>query len=217
VILKRRDPPPLSQRLTGMVYPKGGWTRAFHYVRHRLRRLPDPPERIARGVWAGVFTAFTPFYGLHFVVAFLLARLMRGNALAALMSTFFGNPLTYVPIGVIALETGHFLLGSHFDAAARRAFGSQFIDAGLDMWNNILALFTSRVPDWTGLQVFYDEIFLPYMVGGLVPGVVVATAAYLLTVPLIRAYQQRRRAAIKSKFDEIKARAAAPLPGADPD
>ena len=35
-----------------------------------------------------------------------LATLMRGNVIAALMATFFGNPLTYVPIGVISLKTG---------------------------------------------------------------------------------------------------------------
>ena len=72
---------------------------------------PIRPHRIARGIFAGVFTTFTPFFGLHFVVAAILARLMRGNILAALLATFFGNPLTYVPIGVVSLKTGHFLLG----------------------------------------------------------------------------------------------------------
>jgi hypothetical protein len=30
------------------------------YVMHRLRRLPDPPHKIARGIAAGVFVSFTP-------------------------------------------------------------------------------------------------------------------------------------------------------------
>ena len=55
------------------VWPRGGWARAFHYVKHRMRRLPDSPERIARGVWAGVFVTFTPLFGMHFVFAVLLA------------------------------------------------------------------------------------------------------------------------------------------------
>jgi len=78
------------------LYPRGGWARAFHYVKHRVRRLPDSPERIARGIWAGVFVTFTPLYTMHFIVAALIARLIQGNILAALMATFFGNPLTYV-------------------------------------------------------------------------------------------------------------------------
>ena len=89
----------MLRQAADFVYPPGGWGRAFQYVKHRVRRLPDKPERIARGIWAGVFTAFTPFYGLHFIVAVLLARIMNGNMLAALTGTFFGNPLTYFPIG----------------------------------------------------------------------------------------------------------------------
>ena len=73
-----------------MLYPRGGWLRAFHYVKHRVRRLPDSPQKIARGVAAGVFTAFTPFYGFHFVTAYILARLVRGNGLASMMATFNG-------------------------------------------------------------------------------------------------------------------------------
>lgn len=191
------------------VYPKGGWTRAFHYMKHRVRRLPDTPERIARGIWAGVFASFTPFYGLHFLIAFLLARLMRANILAALSGTFFGNPLTYVPIGVISLKTGHFLLGTRFDEGEHRSFFGKFADAGQDLKNNLCALFTDVDADWRGLQVFYDEIFYPYLIGGLIPGVVFATASYFLALPLIRAYQLRRRARIKAKFEEIKKKAQA--------
>ena len=45
----------------------GGWARAFHYVKAPGAPLARfSPERIARGIWAGVFTTFTPFYGLHF-------------------------------------------------------------------------------------------------------------------------------------------------------
>jgi uncharacterized protein (DUF2062 family) len=51
-----------------------------------MKRLPDSPERIARGVWAGVFVTFTPLFGMHFIVAALLAKLMKGNILAALMA-----------------------------------------------------------------------------------------------------------------------------------
>ncbi|MEM9551176.1 MAG: DUF2062 domain-containing protein, partial [Pseudomonadota bacterium] len=60
MVFKRRDRPSLLARLGEMLYPRGGWARAFHYVKHRVRRLPDSPERIARGIWAGVFTTFTP-------------------------------------------------------------------------------------------------------------------------------------------------------------
>ena len=192
-----------------VAHGRGGWTRAALYVKHRVRRLPDTPERIARGIGAGVFTTFTPFYGLHFVVAAIVAKLCRGNILAALMGTFFGNPLTYVPIGLISLKMGHFILGTNFDDRAHRSFGGKFVDAADDLKDNFFALFTERTADWHGLSVFYHEVFFPYLIGGLLPGMVAGLVASYLSLPLIRAYKKRRKGAIKAKFEAIKKKAAA--------
>ena len=213
MVFRRRDRRPPLRAVADFFWPRGGWTRAFHYVKHRVRRLPDSPERIARGVWAGVFTTFTPFYGLHFVVAAIIARLMNGNILAALSSTFFGNPLTYVPIGVASLQTGHWLLGTEFYQEVDKSLVGKFLAAGDDLKDNLFAFYSDQPADWHGLHLFYDEVFYPYMVGGLIPGALTATVCYLVSLPLIRAYQQRRRAKIKAKFEEIKRRAA--LEGTD--
>ena len=209
MIFKRRDPKPTLRAIVEFLWPRGGWTRAFHYVKHRMRRLPDSPERISRGIWAGVFTSFTPFYGLHFLVAFLLARLMKGNILAALMGTFFGNPLTYVPIGVASLQTGYFLLGTDMSEGVERSFGGKFADAGSDLWHNFIAMFSDARADWTGWAVFWDQVFYPYLIGGIIPGMICASVSYYLMVPLIRAYQKRRKGMIKAKFEALKSKAAA--------
>ena len=192
-----------------LLWPKGGWNRAFHYVKHRVHRLPDSPERIARGIFAGVFTTFTPFYGFHFIVAAVLARLMHGNIIASLMATFFGNPLTYVPIGIASLTTGHWLLGTEVDSENHRSFGGKFVDASADLKDNFLAMFTDATADRSRLSVFYDEIFFPYMIGGILPGLLCASICYYLSVPLIRAYQKRRKGVIKAKLEALKAKAAA--------
>lgn len=189
------------------LYPRGGWNRAFQYIKHRVRRLPDSPDRIGRGIWAGVFASFTPLYTMHFLVAFLVARLMRGNVLAALMATFFGNPVTYVPIAVVSLKTGHFLLGTEFEEDSHRSFIGKFVDASDDLRQNFLALFNGRDPDWHGLTVFYNEIFHPYLIGCLIPGAITATICYYISVSLIHAYQKRRRAKVKAKFRAIKEKA----------
>ncbi len=204
MVFKRRDRRSPVQIASEFVYPRGGWTRAFLYVKHRVRRLPDTPERIARGIGAGVFAAFTPFYGLHFLVAAILARMLNGNILAALSGTFFGNPLTYVPIGVISLQTGHFLLGTEFDEDNTEGLMGKFADALGDLKNNFFAIFTDRVADWRGLDKFYDEVFVPYLVGGIIPGIIAGFVCFYLSLPLIRTYQQRRRSRIKAKFEEIK-------------
>ncbi|MGB3244059.1 MAG: DUF2062 domain-containing protein [Sulfitobacter sp.] len=207
MIFKRRDPKPTLRAIAEFLWPRGGWARAFHYVKHRMRRLPDSPERIARGIWAGVFTAFTPFYGMHFIVAAIVARIMKANMLAALMGTFFGNPLTYVPIGVAALQTGHWLLGTRMSEGVQRSFGGKFADAGSDLWFNFIAIFTESRADWHGLSVFWTEVFYPYLIGGILPGIICASISYYLMVPLIRAYQKRRKGMIKKKFESLKAKA----------
>ncbi len=212
MVFRRRDRRPIWRVLLETIWPRGGWGRAAQYVKHRVRRLPDTPEKISRGIWAGVFTAFTPFYGLHFFIAGIGAVIMRGNVLASLMATFFGNPLTYIPIAYAALTTGHWLLGTRLnhailDAPQGREFCSitcQFSRAGGDLWHNLIAIFTDERANWRGLSEFNTEVFYPYAVGGIIPGIIAATICYYISVPLIRAYQNSRRKALRAKLSQLK-------------
>lgn len=214
MVFKRRDRRSIWRIVLEALWPRGGWGRAAQYVKHRVRRLPDTPEKIARGIFAGLFTTFTPYYGLHFLIAAVLALLARGNVLAALLSTFFGNPLTYVPIGVISLKTGYFLLGKESAPAEHGSLVGKFVRAGNDLLLNLQAYFTDDVADWQHLSLFYDEVFLPYMVGGILPGLIVGLIGYYLSVPLIRAYQNRRKGAIKAKLAALKKKKATDANGA---
>jgi len=210
VVFKRRDKRPIWVAVRDFLWPRGGWARAFEYVKHRVQRLPDTPERICRGIWAGVFTAFTPFYGLHFVISALLALVMRGNVLAALMGTFFGNPLTYIPIGVLSLGTGYTVLGLPVDRSLFRggpehcSLGCRFSNAFSDLWHNFVAIFTERTAEWHGLANFWSEVFWPYFIGGIAPGVFFATLSYYVSLPLIKAYQARRRNRLRKKMGQLR-------------
>ena len=186
------------------MWPRGGWVRASRYVQHRLHRLPDRPERIARGISAGVFTTFTPFYGLHFVVAGSVAFILRGNIIAALLGTFFGNPLTYLPIGIISMKTGYWILGMNRDPSLHGSLGKKFGEAGGDLWHNLLSPFSGAPADWHGLSIFYDEVFFPYLIGGIAPGIVAGVIVYYVSVPLIRFYQTRRTGTLKAKLASLK-------------
>jgi uncharacterized protein (DUF2062 family) len=70
-------------------------------------------------------------------------------------------------------------------------------------------MFTSQTADWSGLAVFWREVFYPYLIGGIVPGMICATICYYLSVPLLRAYQKRRKGLIKAKFEALKKKAVA--------
>jgi uncharacterized protein (DUF2062 family) len=190
-------------------YPRGGWTRAFHYVRHRVRRLPDSPERISRGIFAGVLVSFTPLFGLHFLTAAIIARIMHGNILAAIMATFFGNPISFPIIAASSLKLGHWLLGTTFDGVGSHTIMGNVANVWSELNHNFWAVFTDDVANWANLFVFYDEVFLPYIVGGLIIGSPVALICYYVSHPLIAIYQNRRKGRLKAKFAERRTKKAA--------
>lgn len=206
MVFKRRNPRTYFRTLVEAFWPRGGWTRAFHYVKHRIRRLPDDPRRIARGVGAGVFISFTPFFGFHFIGAALIAKLVRGNILAALLGTFFGNPLTTPLIAVGSLKLGNWLMGTRFDDGDHASITGRFIGAAEDLKHNFLALFSADHARWGNLVHFWNDIVFPYFIGGFVPGVIAAVVTYYLSEPIIAAYQKHRRTRLKERFEKLKAR-----------
>ncbi|MDO5613156.1 MAG: DUF2062 domain-containing protein [Paracoccus sp. (in: a-proteobacteria)] len=190
-----------------IVYPRGGWRRAATYVLHRVRRLPDQPHRIGRGVAAGVFISFTPLFGLHFLASALIAWLIRGNILAALLATFVGNPITFPFIAAVSLTLGRWMLGLPGQLSPQRIFG-EFSRATAQLWHNFLALFTEATAHWDHLAHFSEQVFLPYLIGGLGPGLIAAVTCHYLTVPVIRAYHNRRVRKMEARIARARAEAA---------
>ena len=88
------------------------WRRAWRYWFLQLRRSREKPQRIARGLAAGVFAGFLPFFGFQTIVGAVLAVLLRGNKIAAVLGTWISNPLTYLPLFWWNLQVGCWLLGS---------------------------------------------------------------------------------------------------------
>jgi len=209
VVFKRRDKRPFWKAISDFLWPRTGWARAFKYVKHRLWRLPDPPHRIARGIFAGVFVTFSPFFGLHFFLAAFLAWVMRGNIIAALLATFVGNPPTFLIIAAVSLKTGHLMLGRPPPDEIDEGMFEIFWEAMKSFFWNLYAMFTKAEADWAPLLDFYNEIFFPYLIGGIIPGLISGIAAYYFSLPIIQAYQNRRKGLLKAKLAALKARASA--------
>ena len=213
MVFKRRKPRTYVEIFSESLYPRGGWRRALRYVAHRLQRLPDPSHKISRGIAAGVFVSFTPLFGMHFFIAAFLAAIMRGNILASLLATFFGNPLTFPLIAAVSMELGSWMLGH--PGVPLPIVLNAFTEASLAIWHNFLAIFTPETTNWRGLGLFWERVFLPYLVGGIIPGLACAVAAYILADPIIAAYQKARVARLKKRFAKrrervISRRASAP-------
>ena len=205
MVFRRRDRRPVGQIVKEFFLPRGGWKRAATYVWHRLRRLPDPPHRIARGIFAGVFISFTPLFGFHYIGAALIAWGLRGNILAALLATFFGNPLTTPLIAVSSVELGYWMLGNEGHLSPHDIFAAMS-QAAMDLWSNVLAVFTAEAMQWDGLGAFYHTIFLPYLVGGIGPGILASLACYFVSVPLVEAFQKLRSKKRREQIEKAVAR-----------
>ncbi len=81
----------------------------YWYLRLRRRSTPD---RLARGLAAGVFTSMFPVFGFQIILAVLLSTCIRGDQLVAALGTWVSNPFTYVPIYTFNFQVGCWLMGS---------------------------------------------------------------------------------------------------------
>ncbi len=203
-MFKRRRQRSYVEMAGDAVYPRGGWGRALRYMAYRLRRLPDPDYKIARGISAGVFTSFTPFFGLHFLIAAGVAWMLRGNILAALLATFVGNPLTFPIIAGLSVELGSRLLGVDHPIPLSQTVGA-FSQVSVELWENTRSIFTPEVMHWGRFADFMGRVFLPYLVGGIGPGILAGVLAYIVSRPVIGAYQKARAAAHRKRLDKLRA------------
>jgi uncharacterized protein (DUF2062 family) len=202
MILKRREKPSFWTRVREFFAPRKGFWRGFGYIGKRMRRLPDSPHRIALGFACGGLASFSPFFGFHFFVAAGLAWLVRGNILASLFGTIVGNPLTFPFISAASLWLGRWILGRSDEGSNFEAITQAFAGAFNSIWGTMQSWFGYGPSMMDGLLVFLDDVFLPYLIGGLLPGLVCGAIFYVIIGPIVAAYQDRRR----KKLDEIQAK-----------
>ena len=184
MVFRRRNKRTKLKNLKELFLPEKGWRRAFEYLSLRIRRLPDTPHRIALGLACGVLASFTPLFGFHFLVGALLAFLVRANVFASILGTFFGNPITFPFMVAISLRVGDIILA--------RGLNSGNDQISINAWGHDNNLTTFEVFKEVLLEVYSDN-FMPYMVGGLTCGLLMALIVYFLSKPLIITYQRRKR------------------------
>ncbi|HEY6065986.1 MAG TPA: DUF2062 domain-containing protein [Thermoanaerobaculia bacterium] len=135
----------------------------------------EPPERVAAALALGIGVGFSPFMGVHFLIAIGLAFLLRLNRIDALLGTLAGNPWTLPPVYA----------------------------AGYALGRRILNYDRRRVPDlpWDRLlhrdfwHAFSGEALRPrllsFVVGTATIGLLIGAGAYLVVRTLLRLYHRR--------------------------
>jgi uncharacterized protein (DUF2062 family) len=87
--------------------PRGSWLRRLYMT---LRTEHRTPGKVGFAVGVGVFVGCSPFWGVHFPIAVLLATLFRLNRALVYASAYLGNPLTAGPMLFAEVQIGHRLL-----------------------------------------------------------------------------------------------------------
>ena len=152
----------------------------FRSTFRRLLAIDDPPERTALAFAIGVFIAFSPFLGLHTIMATAVAFLFRFNKIAIYTGTFINNPfLTLVPIIIASYAVGAFILGRPLTIP----------DEGLELLKNP-RIFSGDY--YSHLFVQSWNIVWPFAVGAMALSVICSLLAYPLTLRTLRAYRHRK-------------------------
>jgi len=154
----------------------------FRAAFRRLLAIDDPPERTALAFSIGVFIAFSPFLGLHTILATFIAFMFRFNKVAIYTGTFVNNPpFTLVPIIVASYAVGAVLMGRPWKIPPE----------GVELLKNPHLLTADY---YHRLFVESLTILVPFAVGGMVLSVVCSLIAYPLTLRALRAVRSRKAA-----------------------
>ncbi|WP_417681954.1 DUF2062 domain-containing protein [Roseibium sp.] len=181
MLFRRRTKPTNIERLRVAVWPRHSWSRSTRYFGKRVLRLTATPHAIAIGFAAGAFASFTPLVGFHFILAFLIAYIVRGNLIASALGTSVGNPLTFPFIWASTFKIGQWILRSDAAPAAHnihKEFAKRLLDSSLDV----------LLP-----------MFKPMLVGAVPLGLITGVICYVLVYKSVEVYQTRRKASLARK------------------
>ena len=145
------------------------WPRAIREQFRSLLLSHSSPRRLAFGLALGVFVGASPLWGLHTILAVVLSFLLGLNKPAVLFGTLVSNPLFAPFLIFVSLETGCGLL-----------YGRT---AELSV-QEIKALIED--PSW---QALMKEYLLPYCVGSVIVGLVLAFLTFWAALWMARAYR----------------------------
>ncbi|ELT47775.1 type IV secretion system effector BspA [Brucella sp. ZJ1_1] len=172
MLFQRRNPPTRKERLRLLVWPRRSFSRSLRYGGKRILRITASPHAVAAGLAVGVFSAFTPFFGFHLIIAIVLAYVLAGNIAAAALGTTLANPLTLPFIWGSTFELGRFIMNGSIDDAPPIHLGR--------------ALETMRFDEiWTPL-------LKPMLFGSTILGAAFAVVVYFVTRFAVSAFRRRR-------------------------
>ena len=155
--------------------------RAAKYYYLRFLRLRGKPGELARGVAIGIFVGITPTIPFHTILALILAMILRGSKIAALLSTVLvSNPLTFVPQYYLAFRIGNWLSPKNISWEKMTEL-MEALSSGAHFRESFAAL------GHMGL-----DTLMTLLVGGSILAIPFTIASYVLSFLFFKSLQQKR-------------------------
>ncbi|RCL01226.1 MAG: hypothetical protein JSC085_000100 [Candidatus Tokpelaia sp. JSC085] len=171
MLFRTRKQMRLWDRIWIWFWPRRSFARSFRYIGKRVLRIPATPHVVALGLSIGIFSAFTPFYGLHVIFSMLIAWGLSANVAAAAIGTAFANPLTIPFIFSATYELGQAILHDGKESIPMHDFFELLQNRSCkELWS----------------------IFLTLFVGSAILGSIAAILAYILTFNATKRFRRRR-------------------------
>ncbi|HEY3384057.1 MAG TPA: DUF2062 domain-containing protein [Vicinamibacterales bacterium] len=157
------------------------WTEA-------LLHIHDTPRRTAAAFAVGVFFGFSPFLGLHTVLALGVAFVFNLNRVAVLIGVYSNLPWIIAAWYAVTTAAGAWLLGTKLP----EGFG--------DGVRHLFELSLFQADFWSQLAHQMRPLFWPYFVGSLLGAALLSIVAYWLTRGFIEArYKHMQEARLRTK------------------
>ena len=152
----------------------------IHLTRGLIRRwldallhIQDTPERTAAAFALGVFFGFSPWLGLHTLLAVVVAFLLNMNRVAVLLGVYSNLPWFLAPYYAVATMLGAEITGRRPPPDFRNSLGALFD----------LSAFHGQF--WHQLVVLLRPFAVPYVVGSTIGSILLSTAAYHLALAFV--------------------------------
>lgn len=182
MLFRRKKPAHFWERARVTLFPRHSYARSLKYFQKRILRLNATPHAIAAGLAAGVLVSFTPFLGLHFFFAFVIAYVLAGNMIAAAAGTLIGNPLTFPLIWSVTLQLGQGILNRNIEN----------IDAH--------AKLVHKEFSYLHLVNIWEPLLKPMVVGGIPLGLCFAIPIYFVARWSVSKYRVAREAKLRRRL-----------------
>ena len=166
------------------------FSRTKKYISLRLKRIKGTPQALSLGLATGIAVSFTPFIGLHALLAIFISWVIGGAMAAALIGTLFGNPWTFPIIWYFTFEIGQFINYCFFSYEEDFSFKiiKKEISTLLVILKNIIVF--ANIPE---LEENVEKLrLIPFMIVGSIPLVFITwILSYFSFLIIFKSYRKK--------------------------